>query len=239
MDRSGVMGIGADQIEAFYKNLADYIAWSQAAVEAPFGADTDKIIDAYNALDAKVKDYFMRAELAAFSPSSTAMLDVQTSRIEAISSENLVGKTDEIGAYPLARISDKAELDLTAPINPVWSAKFATVKSIIEPGTKSITLADWSAIATKFAAYVAWKGAKAGAAVESLGIDAINAFIAEDRKAALLDLVAQDAALKEKADNIAMVDKFLHIYRDFYRLLRNFVTFHDFYDKDLPFYAHQ
>ena len=232
MDRSGVMGIGADQIEAFYKNLADYIAWSQAAVEAPFGADTDKIIDAYNALDAKVKDYFMRAELAAFSPSSTAMLDVQTSRIEAISSENLVGKTDEIGAYPLARISDKAELDLTAPINPVWSAKFATVKSIIEPGTKSITLADWSAIATKFAAYVAWKGAKAGAAVESLGIDAINAFIAEDRKAALLDLVAQDAALKEKADNIAMVDKFLHIYRDFYRLLNNFVTLSDFYNKD-------
>ena len=232
MDRSGVMGIGADQIEAFYKNLADYIAWSQAAVEAPFGADTDKIIDAYNALDAKVKDYFMRAELASFSPSSTASLDVQTSRIEAISAENLVGKTDEIGAYPLARITDKAELDLAAPINPVWSAKFATVKSIIEPGTKCITLADWSAIATKFAAYVAWKGAKAGVAVEGLGIDAINAFIAEDRKAALLDLVAQDAALKEKADNIAMVDKFLHIYRDFYRLLNNFVTLSDFYNKD-------
>jgi len=29
-----------------------------------------------------------------------------------------------------------------------------------------------------------------------------------------------------------MVDKFLHIYRDFYRLLRNFVTLNDFYDKD-------
>ena len=29
-----------------------------------------------------------------------------------------------------------------------------------------------------------------------------------------------------------MVDKFLHVYRDLYRLLRNFVTLHDFYDKD-------
>ena len=29
-----------------------------------------------------------------------------------------------------------------------------------------------------------------------------------------------------------MVDKFLHILRDFYRLVRNFVTLHDFYDKD-------
>jgi hypothetical protein len=29
-----------------------------------------------------------------------------------------------------------------------------------------------------------------------------------------------------------MVNKFLHILRDFYRLLRNFITFYDFYDKD-------
>jgi hypothetical protein len=37
--------------------------------------------------------------------------------------------------------------------------------------------------------------------------------------------------LKEEAENIEVVDKFLHIYRDFYRLLRNFVTLNDFYDK--------
>ena len=57
-------------------------------------------------------------------------------------------------------------------------------------------------------------------------------FIEQDKKAALLDLVAQDAALAEEAANIEMVDKFLHILRDFYRLVRNFVTLHDFYDKD-------
>lgn len=230
-DKSGAQGVNADQIEAFYKDLADYVAWNEAAVEAPFGADTDGVIAAYNALDAKVKDYFMRAELAAFSPDSTASLDVQTSRIESISAENLVGKTDEIGAYPLARITGKAELDLSAPINPVWAAQFNAVKAVIEPTVKSITLADWSAIGAKFAAYTAWKGAKAGASVEQFGIDAVKAFIEQDRKAALLELVAQDAALKEKSDNIEMVDRFIHIVRDFYRLLKNFVTLHDFYTK--------
>ena len=44
--------------------------------------------------------------------------------------------------------------------------------------------------------------------------------------------MAQDVALKEAAEGIDMVDKFLHIYRDFYHLLRNFVTFQDFYEKD-------
>ncbi len=231
-DRSGAQGVNADQIEAFYKALTDYVAWNEAAIEAPFGADTDAVIAAYNALDAKVKDYFMRAELASFSPDSTASLDVQTSRIEAISADNLVGKSDEIGAYPLARITGKAELDLGATINPVWAAKFNVVKAVIEPSVKSITLADWSAIGAKFASYVAWKGAKAGTAVELFGLDAVKAFIEQDRKAALLELVAQDAALKEKSDNIEMVDRFLYILRDFYRLLKNFVTLHDFYTKD-------
>ncbi|MBP3419146.1 MAG: hypothetical protein J6K74_00945 [Marinifilaceae bacterium] len=231
LDRSGVQGINAEQVEAFYKSLADYIAWSEAAVEAPFGADTDSVISAYNALDAKVKDYFMRAELASFSPDSTASLDVQTSRIESISAENLVGKTEEIAAYPLARITGKGELDLSAPINPVWAAQFNVVKAVIEPTVKSITLADWSAIGAKFAAYTAWKGAKAGASVEQFGLDAVKTFIEQDRKASLLELVAQDAALKDKSDSIDMVDRFLHIVRDFYKLLRNFVTLHDFYTK--------
>ena len=230
-DRSGVQGVNAEMIENFYKTLADYVAWQEAAVEAPYGDKTDAAIAAYNALDAKVKDFFMRSKLASFSPDSTAALDVQTSRIEAISAENLTGKTDEIAAYPIARVTGKAEIDLSEPVNPAWAAQFETIKSIAAD-KKVLTEADWAEIGAQFAAYTAWKGAKAGAAVEALGLDAIKDFIAKDKKAALLELVAQDSALAEEAANIEMVDKFLHIFRDFYRLLRNFVTLNDFYAKD-------
>ena len=230
-DRSGVQGVNAEMIENFYKTLADYVAWQEAAVEAPYGDKTDAAIAAYNALDAKVKDFFMRSKLASFSPDSTAALDVQTSRIEAISAENLTGKTDEIAAYPIARVTGKAEIDLSEPVNPAWAAQFGTIKSIAAD-KKVLTEADWAEIGAQFAAYTAWKGAKAGAAVEALGLDAIKDFIAKDKKAALLELVAQDSALAEEAANIEMVDKFLHIFRDFYRLLRNFVTLNDFYAKD-------
>ena len=231
-DRSGAAGVNADLIEAFYKNLADYVAWHGAAVEAPFGDKTDAVIDAYNALDAKVKDFFMRSKLAAFSPDSTASLDVQTASIQAISTENLTAKTDEIASYPIARITGKAELDLTAPVNPAWASKFELVRSVAFADKKVLTEADWAAVGAQFAAYTAWKGAKAGACVEALGLDAVKDFIAKDRKASLHDLVAQDAALAEEAANIQMVDKFLHIFRDFYRLVRNFVTLNDFYTKD-------
>ena len=232
-DRSGVQGINAEQIEAFYKALAEYVAWQEAVVEAPFGADTDKAIELYNALDAKVKDYFMRAKLAAFSPEGTAALDVQTSRIEAISAENLSGQDAEIASYPLARVTDKAQLDLSAPINPAWASQFAALLAIVVPAKKKVlTEADWAEIGAKFAAYSAWKAAKAGACVEALGLDTCKAYLENNRKEELLALVAKDLELAEEAANIEVVEKFLYVFRDFYRLLRNFVTLHDFYNKD-------
>ena len=232
-DRSGALGVNADQIEAFYKALADYVAWTEAAVEAPFGADTDKAIELYNALNAKVKDFFVRSRLAAFSPDSTASLDVQTSLIQTISADNLTAKTSDIASYPLARVTGKAEIDLSQPVNPAWAAQFDALKTIaFDSSVKVLAEEAWDAVGAKFAAYSAWKSAKAGASVETLGLDAVKGFISDDRKAVLLDLVAQDLALAEEASNIDMVNKFLYIYRDFYRLVRNFVTFHDFYNKD-------
>ena len=233
MDRSGEMGVTAAQLEAFYTELKAFSDWCAAEVAAPFAEKTDVVIAAYQALDAKMKDYFMRSRLAAFSPDSTSALDVQTSRIEAISAENLSAKGDEIASYPIARITGKEELGLTASINPAWAAQFQVVKeAAIEADKKTLSEADWLAIGAKFAAYTAWKAAKAGASVEKLGIVKVNEMLQQDKKAALLDIVAQDLALKEEAENIEMVDMFLYMLRDFYRLLRNFITFNDFYKKD-------
>ena len=232
-DRSGVLGANTELIENFYKALEAYVAWKQAEVPAPFGADTDKAIATYQALDAKVKDFFLRSQLAGYSPASTATLDVQNARIEAISGDNLTAKTDEIATYPLVRITGQPEIDLNAPVNPAWASQFNFLKAIAFPKDATVlTEADWSAIGAQFAAYLGWKNSKAGAAVEALGLETIEKHLQQNKKAALLCLVEQDLALKEEAENIELVDRFLHIHKDFYRLLRNFITFHDFYDKD-------
>jgi len=233
MDRSGVLGVTAPQIEQFYAELKAYSDWCAAEVPAPFGDKTDAVIAAYQALDAKMKDFFMRNKLASFSPDSTLALDVQTSRIEAISAENLSAKSEEIAAYPIARITGQEALDLAAPINPAWAGQFKVLLGVAIPADqKTLSEEEWAAIGAQFAAYTAWKASKAGASVEDLTIATVNELLKQDKKQALLDLVDKDAAYKEDADNIEMVDKFLHIYRDFYRLLKNFITFHDFYNKD-------
>ena len=232
-DRSGQQGVSAAQIEEFYASLAAYVQWVESAVEPPFADQTENVMDAYNALNDKVKDYFMRSRLAEFSPESASSLDVQTSLIQAISADNLTAKTADIASYPLAKVTGKAEIDLGQPVNPAWAAQFELIKKVaVDSAAKVLTEEDWNAIGAKFAAYSAWKAAKAGTSVEALGLDAVKGFLAADRKAALLDLVAQDLALAEEAANIDLVTKFLYIFRDFYRLVKNFVTLHDFYDKD-------
>ena len=100
----------------------------------------------------------------------------------------------------MTHITDSIDLNLNAAINPAWDKNFNIIKSVAIDSSKTvITEEDWNAIGAKFAAYQTWKNAKAGVAVEGLGLDAIKNFIAQDKKAALLDLVAQDAALKEES----------------------------------------
>ena len=232
-DRSGEDGVNAELIEAFYKALAEYSAWCAAKPKLPYGDDTEAVLSAYQALDAKVRDFFVRSKVAAFSPDNASRLDVQTAWIEAIAGSDLSSRLDEIAAYPLSGITGKAEIPVDAAVNPAWAASFATLTILAVP--EEVAAVDeplWNEIGAKLAPYIAWKAAKAGAAVESLGLEAVNSFLSADRKQALLDLVAKDLALKEEAENIDNVDKFLHVYRDFYRLLKNFVTLEDFYSKD-------
>ena len=240
-DRSGDPGINADQIEAFYTNCADYSAWCKDGNDRkdsvlPYGENTEAALNAYNALKEKIDDYFLRCKLIAFNNDSTAALDVSVARFEAISDKNLTTCIDEISTYPLARVGNKKELMLNEGINPAWEAAFATLKSLIFDvdfaGKDSISESEWNSIGRKFAAYKEWKDAKAGAVVEPLGLEAINGILEANRKDELMSLVEQDKALESEANEIESVDKLMHLYRDFYLLLKNFVTFSDFYSRN-------
>ncbi|MCQ2607326.1 MAG: hypothetical protein MJ197_01380 [Bacteroidales bacterium] len=237
-DRSGVDGINAEQIEAFYTNCADYDAWLDEKKEEtlPYGENTDAALDAYNAIKEKVTDFFMRCKLIAFNSDSTATLDVSAAKMEAISDKNLSACTEEIATYPLARVNANKELPLNGGINPAWESAFASLKKLILDvdfaDKKSITEEDWNSIGAKFTAFEAWKAAKKGEIVEALGAETIKTILKENKKEELLSLIEQDKALESEANEIQSVDKLLHLYRDLYKLIKNYVTFSDFYTKD-------
>lgn len=236
-DRSGVAGVNADLIEKFFGACAAFKAWKENAETNkndifPYGDNTAAAYDACCALKDKIADYFMRCKLVAFNGDCTSALDVSVGKIEAISGNDLSNSIAEIASYPLARIGGGSELPFDG-INPAWQGAFGALKSLVLDvdfaGRTSISEAEWNATLAKFGAYVAWTGSKAGAEVESLGMDAINDILAKDRKAELLALVDEDNKYVEEANGIDLVHKFTLLCRDFYQLLKNYVSMSDFY----------
>ncbi len=137
--------------------------------------------------------------------------------------------SDQIAACPLAHIEKDGKLEFKK-VNPAWKAAMEKVHGLLFPDKKSIDEAEWNEALARFDAYKAWKGSKKGAAVEGLGEEAVRGWLKAGRKADLDALVAEDLALEAEAKAIDNVDKFLWLFRDFYTLLKNYVTMPDFYD---------
>ena len=233
-DRSGVQGINAEQIEAFYGALADYAAWQDAAGAdiRPFGDNTQAVLDAVEALKDKVADFFMRCKLIAFTEAAALAVDVSADKISAISDHDLSGEAEEIASYPLARPSKDGILRFDG-INPAWKGRVDAMKALAGMEDKEgIDEAAWNDLVARFAPFIAWKDSKKGDAVESLGLEKVKELIAAADKDALLKLVEADKALEAEANSIDEVNKLTHLVRDFYKLLKNYVILSDFYSPD-------
>ena len=233
-DRSGETGITADQIEAFYAACADYAAWKDSLTKEalPYGDNTADALAAVEAVAAKVADYFVRCKLISFDADASGAVDVDVEKIKAISAEDLSSKCEDIALYPIARPDAKGVLPLGEGVNPAWQAAIAKVKALVFPKKNSITEAEWNAALASFGPYKEWVAAKKGAEVEALGLDDVKAILKADEKAALLELIEKDKALEAEALSIEAVDKVLHLLRDFYTFLNNYVVLADFYDLD-------
>ena len=238
-DRCGLQGVDAELIESFYAAISSYVAWKKEGQDNsdsvfPYGDSTVEAYEIISSIKSKVYDYFMRCKLAAFSKDSASALDVSSSQIEAISSKDLSDCYDVISQYPLASITVNGKLPIDERVNPVWQSTFSKLKDIVFDkdfeGAKEISEDEWNTVVAKFGAYEAWIGKKTGTEVEALGIDELNALLKADRKADLLKLVEEDKALESESHSIDEVNKLVHLYRDFYTFLCNFVTFKDFYD---------
>lgn len=218
-DRSGEKGVNAELIEKFYASCADWAAWKSSAPAMPYGERTAAAFDAYNALKDKMNDYFTRCRLVAFDTEVAKAVNVAVTDI------------NDIDNCPIAAPKAARTLDLAA-INPAWQKRFDALASLIGfSGKTEMTEADWRSVETTFNDYAAWLGAKKGAEVEPLGEVRINAILIAGEKEALLALVERDKALAAESSSIDDVKKLMYYYRDFYRLLKNFVLFTDFYSR--------
>ena len=238
-DRVGEDGVDQAKLDAFFAELQAYADWwasSEGDTEKlPLGDATAAAAAAYDAVAAKVDDYFTRCRLVAFDPRSADAMNGADTDWQSLSKEKLTTGDDKIAAFPLAHIEADKALPLDKGLNPAWVDRVAALRSAaITPivGPRSVlTEADWDKIGARLAAFQAWNGTKAGAAVESLGLAKIRSWLAGDSKDQLSALLAQDLALKPEADALDSVSKLVRLTRDFHTLAENFVNFRRFYNQ--------
>lgn len=237
-DRSGQPGVDRARLEAFFADLAAYATWWDAGVGAAtarLGPASEAAWKAVAAVRAKVDDYFTRCRLAAMDPFSGAALNRGEEAFPALAARDLSALPPELADLPIARVDPGRPLPLADGVNPAWAAALQALVSdaivpIIGVRRAELTALEWATLVGAVAPYEAWQAAKQGAAVEKLGVDRVRALLAGDIRARLEDLLAKDLAVAPEAAALGDVVRLVHYHRDLHTLLRNFVSFADFYD---------
>ena len=180
----------------------------------PYGANSDDAVAAVDAIRDKVTDYFLRCKFIQFHDDCAAALDVSVEKVAEISEKNLATSIEEISKYPLSKPRADALLPIKEGVNPAWQSQFAKVKELVldvdYPGKDTLTEEEWNAVVAKIDAYVAAK---------------------DEETKNIND--GHEERLTNEHDVIKPLERLLHLYRDFYTLLRNYVAMVDFYNKDI------
>jgi hypothetical protein len=237
-DRSGKPGIDQERADKFFEACAAFDDWvklaeTNARLILPAGANTAAAAAAVQAIKPKVDDYFGRCRVAAFDSRTLDVLNRTREEYSQIATHQLSIDASELAEFPLAQVAPNKALPLKTGLNPAHAAAVAALLTVgVQPllGDRSeLTETDWAALQGKLAPYETWKAAKAGGAVEKLGIARVRALLAGTARAKVNALIVRDKALEAEAANVADVEKLLRYVRDLHLLCRNFVNFSDLY----------
>jgi hypothetical protein len=242
-DRSGKLGIDQERADKFFDACAAFSGWMKQA-EAdprhilPAGVITPAAATAVQAIKPKVDDYFGRCRVAAFDPRALDILNRTKDEYVQIAAHELTIDASVLAGFPLAQVAPGKALPLKTSLNPAHAAAVATLlTAAVQPllgDDTELTEARWAALQSRLAAYEAWNAAKAGCAVEKLGVARVRALLEGEARAKVNALIAKDKALDAEAANVANVEKLLRYVRDLCLLCRNFVNFSDLYVAGVP-----
>jgi hypothetical protein len=235
-DRGGRPGLNRALLDAFWKALEAHAAWWKEAGAPgvmPLGEATPAAFEALRAVRSRAEDFFARCALAAMDPRAGAAMNRSDADLLALAARDL-SAAPELDTFPLARVEVGRELPLEGGVNPAWAGRLARLRrEVVAPllGAEkaSLSATEWNDLLARFAAHEAWLGKKGGAEVERLGRERVAAILAGGREP-VAALLARDEACEAEVRAEADVERLVRYRRDLHRLLRNFVSFADFYD---------
>src|SRR5690606_2097430 len=152
-------GLGRAQLDHFFTDVQAVADWHVRAnantCSLPTQAQAIEAVNALNAVQAKVEDFFARTRLAAFDANALVPLSPSVEGYAALSAQLLSQDDAAIDALPVATVVAGGELPLTQGINPAWSEAMATLRTTaVEPllgPLDSLSAAQWAQLKAQLA----------------------------------------------------------------------------------------
>ena len=201
------------------------------------GDQTPAALAAVNAIRDRVEDFYRQTEVAAFDACAVAFLNFNEADLQSLSGRRRDDVESMLKKVPLARVEGGAPLPLKENVNPAFANPLDTlnrdaVAVVLGEEKEVLKREEWAEILKTLAPYEQWLNDKTGSDVEPLGIERIGQLLRQpEHREALNALIQVDAALAAEIAAVCQVEKLLRLHRDLFRLLNNFVSLPEFYDK--------
>ncbi len=240
-DRNGKPGVNQKKVDAFFKAVVNYLAWSaQTKSDATIlvlGEATATAFEALAAVRAKVDDYFTRCRLAAFDTRAAQALGSQDAGFVALANQMLTDAAPDMANLPLAQIEANRDLPLLCCVNPYWANAMVRLReAVVVPllGTDKTALSseEWHSLKAKLAPFEAWNRSKIGTEIEGLGVERLTALAKSTELETITALIARDAALETENAQITEVERLVRYHANLGRLLQNYVNMAQLYNPD-------
>ena len=242
-DRSGAPGIDRTQLESFVEAAQALTDWQQAGTAAStvFGDQTAAIYPLVMALDAKVSDFFIRCQLAAYDDNARSALNGTAEDYAALSRQLLSQASSDSSYLPLARVHAAGELPLQQGVHPHWADQLSALHAAVSAvaghpwqDKTSITRHDWQQLKTRLQPYTDWQAQQPVNVASTLEPAVVQACLDQSTLQQTFALIDADLAQQAEAEAVLDVDKLIRYQAYLRDLLRNFVSFERFYSLQQP-----
>ncbi len=242
-DISGQKGINREQTKSFFQALKDVEEWKSSSTQnAPeiffLKEATDIASESYFKVKEKIDDYFLRCSVISYDNEAQTILKEKADSF--IVQENAaVADHETLRHLPLSQCASGKPLTIDNTINPAWFDDMASFKKnvldvIAGKEVSVLSEENWKKIVKKFKPYSEWFVARPENSVSSLGLDRIAEILSNDNEKQIFDLIEKEEHYPSSALTSSEIKKLILLRRDFVTLLKNFVSFEQFYNPKTP-----
>jgi len=241
---SGKLGVDATMLEAFLQQAHAHLAWWDAG-QLPEGQDSSPLLplgeatsaawEAYEALRAKVDQFFAQCEAALLDSRLVTRMGWTEAELEGLDFDDPEVIEQVLSRAPLAQASSARELRLDEGLNPHYAEAAARFRAqVLVPllGGDGVRLGarQWQELKRTLAPHERWVRTRPETAVASLGIERLRRYTLPDYADRVRRLLESSEETALVLDNIRLTERLVMYQAYLLTLANNFISFPHLYN---------